>query len=123
MPLTGTTVRLNSDGTKDYGKAGTDNIKLIDISTKSDKLSFRAIGSAGNPLVDGAPAIDYDMKFEVDKNGLVCTSGRHDGFPNYEIYKQVDGNYPVPLLTYDHGSKDAFSLFPPMDESFSQRCF
>lgn len=101
------------------GQAGTDGIKLENIRTENGILHFTAVGAAGNPLVLGAPDIDYQIYVSVRKNGRVCITGGHDGFPNYEVWARVNYGTPENVYSYSHGSNDAGALFPPMDQDIA----
>lgn len=72
-------------------------------------------GSAGNSaLPELSPAIDWEYNISVDrKTGRVSFNGRHDGFPNHEIYKRIDKGTPVEL--YRFYKKTLGHLVDPMD--------
>jgi len=72
-------------------------------------------GSAGNSaLPELSPAIDWEYNISVDrKTGRVSFNGRHDGFPNHEIYKRIDKGTPVEL--YRFYKKTPGHLVDPMD--------
>lgn len=118
----GETCRVNPGEPKVCDTASDSGFDYYDVVWKSDRVEFTAECSIGNPLSTGAPAIDYIINVTVYKNGKVCVYGNHDGFPNYEVWKKVRGDEPVPVYTYDHGSQGLGSLFPPMEEYISLRC-
>lgn len=98
------------------GQASADGIKLENIRVENNILHFTAVGAASNPLVATAPDIDYRIYVSVRKNGRVCITGSHDGFPNYEVWARVNYGTPENVYSYDHGSKGLRSLFPPLDQ-------
>ncbi|WP_052516616.1 DUF3238 domain-containing protein [Paenibacillus popilliae] len=100
-------------------KASADKIKLEDIRIENDILHFTAIGAASNPLVALAPDIDYKIYVSVRKNGRVCVTGSHDGFPNYEVWKRVNYGTPINIYSYNHGTESAWALGPPMDKDIA----
>jgi Protein of unknown function (DUF3238) len=68
-------------------------------------------------FTSAAPAIDYDFEFTFDAYGACRLSGKHDGFPAYEVF--VDGK-----LMYSHDPRDTGerpeSLFPPMEHDIDR---
>jgi len=106
------------------------NKKMSVTVTRVNPTTVRAIlqGSANNPLAGpGAPAIDWEVTVEVDVAGTITCSGRHDGFPAYEIY--VNGaachtHFPgAPAAVSSEGTptysiNQVRKLFPPLDVSF-----
>lgn len=114
------------DPANNCARAPESDLQLENVKWNSakDKVTFTMTCSSANPLVSGAPAIDYIFNVTVYKNDLrVCVYGDHDGFPNYEVYKHdYEADRTTAIFTYDHGDQTAWSLFPPMEEFFSQRC-
>ena len=93
----------NPDGSVDFnkGKTSTENIGCTNIFWDTDEVSFEMRASASNPLNAAAPAADYLLTINVNKNGVTQIKGTHDGFPCYEFYKQTDfGPFEV-IYTHD----------------------
>lgn len=81
-------------------------------------LYIDATVSVGNPLQPDAPNIDYKFTIKSTRSGIIRLTGKHDGFPAYELWKKVDGQTPKKLWSRLPGSNDSsLSLFPPMDKS------
>ena len=81
-------------------------------------------GAASNPLVFGAPAIDFHAFFRINLLTRRCDLEiEHDGFPAYEAYVTADGGAGVAVYTYDPiaAGEGISALFPPMDESGNVR--
>lgn len=102
--------------------ASTDEVTNGPISgsrTSADVLiSFS--GAASNPLVFGAPAIDFHAFFRINLLTRQCDLEiEHDGFPAYEAYVTADGGAGVTVYTYDPtaAGEGISALFPPMDKS------
>ncbi len=63
-------------------------------------LSF--VGTAKNPRAWYACTIDLNINASVDAAARRCNvSGKHDGFPAYEVYVTANGGAGVPVYTYD----------------------
>lgn len=75
---------------KRTGKASTEGILCSHISWSSNDVMFQMSASASNPLQVHAPSVDYVLRIRVTEEGIVEVDGRHDGFPCFEFYKQVD---------------------------------
>ncbi|PFH88464.1 DUF3238 domain-containing protein [Bacillus sp. AFS088145] len=75
---------------KRTGKASTERIVCTNIEWGSSDVKFQMSASASNPLNLNAPTVDYHLNVHVKKDGIVDIEGRHDGFPCYEFYKQVN---------------------------------
>ena len=87
------------------GRAGTSGI-LDPSSTvgrygpQRNGVRFKFEGSAGNPIVNPSPAIDWNFDLAITVNNLnvlapkwLLLGNKHDGFPAYEIYvRDSDGN-------------------------------
>ncbi|ERM18315.1 DUF3238 domain-containing protein [Brevibacillus laterosporus] len=120
----GKTCRINPDEDPVCKRASDSELKMSEPTWKKDSVKFTASCGVSNPLSSNAPAIDYEFKITAyKKDGKVCISGLHDGFPNYEIWKKVGDEPPMPFYFFDHGDNTLLSLFPPMDTSVSLRCF
>ncbi len=90
-----TTERITTpDGSvnKRSGKASTEHILCTEIvwGEDGDDVTFNMSASASNPLNVYAPPADYLLTVHVKKDGTGDIYGKHDGFPCYEIYKQVN---------------------------------
>ncbi|MGK5512324.1 DUF3238 domain-containing protein [Brevibacillus formosus] len=80
-------------------------------------VKFRLVCACGNPLEPSAPGIDYVLDVKVWSNGGVEVTGEHDGFPAYEMYKQVDNGTWQQLFLHDPRETGEYldDLVPPMD--------
>ena len=122
---TGVTVMktLALDGSIQYEqeKASPHQVQVVNEQWLEDEVCFRMQASASNPLRKEAPAVDYAVDVKVHRSGLVALEGRHDGFPCFEFYKQLDyGPYEV-LYQHDYlaaGSTPA-SMAGDMEYSFT----
>lgn len=114
------------DPADNCARASESGLQIDDIKWNSakDKVTFKLTCACANPLVPGAPTIDYEMFVTVYKKDLrVCVYGEHDGFPNYEVWKyDYDKGRSFAIYTYDHGNQTAWSLAAPMDQYFTERC-
>ena len=69
------------------------------------RTSVRFHGGAMNPLVKLAPAIDWNFLLAIDISNPLrpryFLSGKHDGFPAYEIYLKTvkDGRPKLDAIT------------------------
>jgi hypothetical protein len=103
--------------------ASTSGITCTNISWGSGQVSFHLAVDSSNPLVLGAPAINYDFDVTVYSDGTVKVTGAHDGFPAYEMYKCINNGsswYTIYQYNpYDNG-KDVSALAPPEDVSVSR---
>ncbi|MCZ7593312.1 MAG: DUF3238 domain-containing protein [Kiritimatiellae bacterium] len=74
----------------DYGTASTSGMNITVNRLTNRKVEAVIVGSAANPLVPFAPAIDYDFTVTIDStdplNSTYQITGSHDGFPAYEVY-------------------------------------
>jgi hypothetical protein len=104
----------------DTGYASTSNMHVAVTRVNAKQVSIHLYGGASNPLVRGAPAIDWDLTLTIDTSGAKphwTLNGAHDGFPAYELY--INGQ---PIHTYSpgpgpYGFSDLLKLFPPLDVS------
>lgn len=74
--------------------------------------------SSSNPLVPRSPAIDYQFTIKVSNAGSVKITGKHDGFPSYELMRKnyTRGTAPETVYFFKPNSvKDIYKLFPDMD--------
>nr|WP_019422180.1 DUF3238 domain-containing protein [Paenibacillus sp. OSY-SE] len=87
------------------------------------EVTFVMKASASNPLRPTAPAADYQLNVKVSTDGTVHMKGSHDGFPCYEIYKQVDfGKFQTIHLHNFHETGDTpASLAGEMEYHFEKR--
>jgi hypothetical protein len=79
------------------------------------RIECRIPEPAGPP---GAPAIDADFLLHIEANWRrVGRTGRHDGFPAYEIYSWFTGQTgPDPVYQFEpRNPGEALALEPPMD--------
>lgn len=99
---------------------GSTNSLTYSSTVKSDdNLYITVTCDASNPLVTGSPAINYEFVIKVTRAGSVRITGKHDGFPAYELWRSVTGRSTGPELVYTHNPIDTgetvLSLFPPME--------
>ena len=77
-----------------------------------------------NPMVPLAPHIDYEFTLKITRTGSVRITGRHDGFPAYEFWRNIEGKAGGPELVYTHNplvtGDTVKSLYPPMDKTVDQ---
>ena len=81
------------------------------------KIAVTCKCESANPLLIGAPAINYTFVITIDRTDIshpkYSLTGQHDGFPAYEIYINHTRVYEHdPLATGDTGR----SLLPPDDD-------
>lgn len=69
------------------GVASGEEVRLKRSDHKKGEAGFQLIHSVGNPLVS-APAIDYEVRAVMRKDGTYDLTGYHDQAPNHEIYLQ-----------------------------------
>ncbi|SDX32744.1 DUF3238 domain-containing protein [Paenibacillus sp. CF384] len=73
------------------GKASADGVIVSNETWDASSVSFVMSATAANPLRPTDPAVDYELYVTVhEETGQVEVKGRHDGFPCFEFYKQVD---------------------------------
>lgn len=102
----------------DTGTASTGDMEIEVTRLGPDRVQVHLFGGAGNPLVFGAPDIDWDFTIEIDTSQdppQWTLTGSHDGFPAYEIYinGQTIYTYSPGTPPFDFG--DLRALFPPLD--------
>jgi hypothetical protein len=100
------------------GTASTSNMH-VDVTRVNDhQVKAHLYGGAGNPLVVGAPAIDWDLTLTIDTSGTAphwTLAGAHDGFPAYEVYVNGQTLYTYSPGPGPYGFGDIAKLFPPLD--------
>ncbi|MGZ8888876.1 MAG: DUF3238 domain-containing protein [Halobacteriota archaeon] len=98
-------------------------IKVLWAYFSDNYCQFRSTASCTNPLAPVAPASDYDFTVTVYRNGTVHIQGSHDGFPAYEVYKNID-NSPKWIEIYRHDPRrtgeNQYDLAPPMDHDIDK---
>jgi hypothetical protein len=102
----------------DVGTASNSGMHAVVTRTGEHQVSVHMFGGAGNPLVFGAPEINWDFTITIDTSGSSThwtIMGDHDGFPAYEVY--INNN---PIYTFSpgpgpYGLFDILKLFPPLD--------
>lgn len=85
-----------------------------------DNLYITCKCAVANPLVVGAPDIDYEFVIKVTRAGSVRIAGQHDGFPAYELWRKFSNETNAKkVFSYDPitAGEDELALFPPMDKS------
>lgn len=110
-----------SDGTVTVqtATASTDGITCTDIMWDDVGVQFTTAASVSNPLDETAPPVDFVFEVRVSMDGTVDFTGRHDGFPCFEAYKQIGFDTFEPVYTYDYREADASpkELADPMDQT------
>lgn len=109
-----------SNGTVVSLTAGSTNTNSMQYTTSinSSEANIWLRGASANPQVNLSPDIDWDYNVKVKSNGEVTVQGHHDGYPNHEIYKRIDGGSPVTILNFN--KQTLASLFPPMEHSINK---
>lgn len=68
---------------------------------ENDVLYIDCKCAAGNPLILGAPKINYEFTLKVTRPGSVRITGKHDGFPAYEFWRKLDGKTAKQVWLHD----------------------
>jgi uncharacterized protein DUF3238 len=100
------------------GTASTSNMHIDVTRVNGHQVKAHLYGGAGNPLVAGAPAIDWDLTLTIDTSGATphwTLTGAHDGFPAYEVYVNGQTLYTYSPGPGPYGFGDILKLFPPLD--------
>jgi hypothetical protein len=125
--FTGKTHRVNckTNNPISSAQASSDGLHNGPVTINGQTIRVKMALAAGNPLVLKAPDIDLEIFLDFDwPDWAVTLSGRHDGFPAFEIYMSVDGGKPVELYQFRTAGNSIFEyrkLFPPMDEVITPR--
>ena len=95
------------------GQAGTENMLLTVTRLNMDAVEIKMDGGPANPLAifaEGFGSLDWDFTIGIDTSGGTpqwTLTGRHDGFPAYEIYlndteiyRYSPGSPPYEFLTH-----------------------
>jgi len=101
-----------------YDQVSTSCLSHTKDASGSDWVRYIMHGDCANPLMDGAPAINWEIKLTIHKDGTVHAYGDHDGYPNFEIYKSYDGGSWTKIYTKSHGSIS--NLGPGLDVHFDE---
>ena len=118
---TGTTYRYTYDLFGNLIGTSSGKAPLSDLSyTKrisGGNLYLDCRVSSSNPLVAGAPAIDYEFTVRVNRTGGVQLTGKHDGFPAYEFWRKKSGGSAELIWSHDprKTGEGLGSLLPPME--------
>ncbi|MFC6962588.1 DUF3238 domain-containing protein [Halocatena marina] len=99
--------------------AQTDGISCTDTVWTGDGVRFTAAASVSNPLSEDSPPVDFRFEIHFSADGTIGLTGRHDGFPCFEVYKQVEFGAFETVYTYDYRKAEASpkSLADPMDQT------
>jgi hypothetical protein len=122
-PETGTSMErvTASDGTTTVhtATASTDGIDCTNVRWEKEEVRFTTAASVSNPLDETAPAVDFAFEVSVRMDDTVMITGQHDGFPCFEIYKQVAFDAYETVYTYDYRETGASSqaLSGPMERT------
>ncbi|KAI6912618.1 hypothetical protein D0869_04229 [Hortaea werneckii] len=94
-----TKVDCDDGSIKDEGTAGNEGMKFTEVAGGSaNRVSLKLKAGAGNPLVPGAPKIDYEGVLTIDRvKKFVEFSGKVDDFPSFEAYAMIDGKGPYKI--------------------------
>lgn len=122
-PETGTSMErvTDPDGTTTVhtATASTDGIDCTNVQWNDGEVGFTTSASVSNPLDETAPAVDFEFDVAIQTNGTVLLTGCHDGFPCFEIYKQLSFGAYETVYTYDYRETGTSSeaLSGPMDQT------
>ncbi|RMY57248.1 hypothetical protein D0865_03218 [Hortaea werneckii] len=121
-----TKVDCDDDSVKDEGTAGIEGMKFTEVAGGSaNRVSLKLKAGAGNPLVPGAPKIDYEGVLTIDRvKKFVEFSGKVDDFPSFEAYVMIDGKgtYKIKQLGPAPGSgPTSLATWNGVDRPFSGR--
>lgn len=83
------------------------------VGGASDRLQVRCSGSAADPLIPGAPAVDYEFLLTLYRDGTIKVDANHDGYPCYEVYARLNSGSWKTLYQFTQGNPT--NLFPPME--------
>jgi len=83
------------------------------LGGNSDFYKFVCDGDAADPLIPGAPAVNYHLFVSIHKSGLISIEGLHDGYPSFEVYASVNGGTWQNIYLFEE--KTLLNLFPPME--------
>lgn len=102
----------------EYGVASNADMHVSVTRSGARRLRVMLQGSAANPLVFSAPAIDWNIIIDIDATDRgrpkYTVTGSHDGFPAYELYL-----FDQRIYAYDPvaAGETPLALFPPMDKT------
>lgn len=122
-PETGQSVErvIAPDGTVTIrtATASTDGITCTDVAWADSGVEFTAAASVSNPLNEASPPVDFVFDVRALPDGTVDLTGRHDGFPCFEVYKQIEFGAFERVYAYDYRETDASpkALADPMDQT------
>ena len=68
---------------------------------ENDVLHLDCKCTTGNPLILGAPKINYEFTLKVTRSGSVRITGKHDGFPAYEFWRKLGGKTTKQVWLHD----------------------
>lgn len=98
------------------GQASADKMSTAASRTQAnagDNASLTVSGSAANPLVPGAPAIDYTFQVSVVPGQPPQISGSHNAFPAYTV-TVIDKSGKI-VGTYQYSPKSESEAFKLID--------
>lgn len=119
----GITTQVNKDRYGNTTSTQTAQAPLSDLTYKKrvegDILYLDCVCHSSNPLALGAPAIDYEFTLKVTRSGHFRVTGKHDGFPGYEVWRKIGDRSPELIWSHDprETGESESSLFPPMEHS------
>ncbi|ALC88919.1 hypothetical protein AM500_03215 [Bacillus sp. FJAT-18017] len=91
--------------------ASNSGMKIKNILTYDDMVSYQVFHDVANPLVPGAPGIDYYYSAIIDSAGTYIINGYHDNTPSFSIFI---ADYPGHLygLVYHSKSNSPVEFVP-----------
>jgi RHS repeat-associated protein len=121
---TGRTGRLQPNPAS--GKASVEGLVANGSRDAQGNAAVTVQGSATNPLVPGAPSIDYNLNIVASPSGeSVSVTGTQDGFPAMEIYVRNEQGQVMTVYQFDPASvgNGLGSLYPGVgDQPVKANC-
>lgn len=118
----GESVSYSKNGCKSADESGRQTATAAPTVTHTPQSGYATINvrhSIGAPFYGGIlPNIDYDFTIKVYSSGATAISGKHDGFPDYEVYKTSSLSSGWSRIYYWDASANGQtinSLNPPME--------
>ncbi|MEK9197130.1 DUF3238 domain-containing protein [Ureibacillus sp. FSL E2-3493] len=102
----------NSNGTYtfvDRKQASANNVYLGATKKTSSMVDINFIHSAKNPYHSTAPAIKYEFRSQIYKDGTTKIRGYHSLFPSLGIFRSDGSGYKT-IYTHNQGNRGAWEL-------------